>query len=310
MRKSQRKSETKISASTNQGPPHPGRDAKDVASPVLDTYARHADDTSIERQIASCRIYAESFGARVHEEHRDSGGAASMSGRGGLAKLLQNIRSGLIDGFVVEDLDRLSRDAADLHAIVRLCCENGVELHSVAGGKIDLPSATFKGFMSDAARAKIALRASLGRRAAAEGGRGSARPFGYAADPALRGERCIHPERAAAVKVLYEMCADGTRPVELARWMSERHPTPADCSRIDRGASPAVERESWTPAMVTALIRSRYYTGALVHSTSRASSGHAIVAKRDDLRIVGDDLWLRAQSLLGARRAKDRGKAT
>ncbi|WP_206998969.1 recombinase family protein [Trinickia mobilis] len=73
---------------------------------------------------------------RVVEEHISGSTAASQ--RPGFAKLLERIESG--DTLVVTKLDRLGRDAIDVQQTVQTLAEQGVRVHCLALGGVDLTS--------------------------------------------------------------------------------------------------------------------------------------------------------------------------
>ncbi|MGX5850063.1 recombinase family protein [Mesorhizobium sp. PL10] len=82
-------------------------------------YARFStelqNERSTEDQIALCRAYAVRNGldvVAVYEDRARSG--ASMFGRDGLLALMEAAGQNRFDTLVVEALDRLSRDMADL----------------------------------------------------------------------------------------------------------------------------------------------------------------------------------------------------
>lgn len=81
-------------------------------------YARTATTQashSIDDQIAACRTIAEREGYHVTRIFSDAGQSGMDAERAGLADLMRE--AGAFDAVIVTDLDRLSRNAADLAAI-------------------------------------------------------------------------------------------------------------------------------------------------------------------------------------------------
>lgn len=289
---------------------------------VFDIYARFSDDkqheSSIERQHEVCRAYAERIGARVNKEHADRDRTGTtMFGRDGLTEMLKNVTSGRINGILIEQVDRLSRDQADLHLVAKVCRLNGVEIHEALTGRLDDLNLTFKGYMSAAARDRLVYLVTMGLRAAAEEGRTTARPrFGYTADPVRPGIRHIHAERADDVRRLYEMYDSGMKTTDIARWMGERHPTPSLLARIDRKLALPGPSKPWSSEMIIDLLRAPIYRGVLIYGarevvrdphTRRITSYREtpeeewIAVECEDLRIVDDELWLRVQKRIRSR---------
>jgi site-specific DNA recombinase len=87
-------------------------------------YARFSTDLQNERsvddQVALCEDYARREGYAVVAKYEDRArSGASVLGRDGLLKLLDDARAGLFDVLIAEALDRLSRDMEDLAGIYK-----------------------------------------------------------------------------------------------------------------------------------------------------------------------------------------------
>lgn len=79
-------------------------------------YTRTATaDKSMDDQLALCRTIAERNGYQVTRIFSDAGQSGMNAERAGLASLLNEAAA--FDAVIVADLDRLSRDAADLEII-------------------------------------------------------------------------------------------------------------------------------------------------------------------------------------------------
>ena len=80
-------------------------------------YARFStdlqSDRSIDDQLALCRSWSEREGYTIVGTYSDRArSGASVFGRDGLFRLLEDARAGQFNAIVVEALDRLSRDQA------------------------------------------------------------------------------------------------------------------------------------------------------------------------------------------------------
>nr|WP_171235697.1 recombinase family protein [Ruegeria sp. HKCCA6837] len=83
-------------------------------------YARYSttlqSERSIEDQVELCRRYLTSEGYREVRTFEDRAKTSeTLIGRVGFANLLEAASAGEIDALVVECVDRISRDAGDLH---------------------------------------------------------------------------------------------------------------------------------------------------------------------------------------------------
>jgi site-specific DNA recombinase len=105
-------------------------------------YARYSSDlqsdNSIADQHALCRKYAERNGLEVVRTYADQAkSGASMFGRDGLLDLMADAKARVFDAIVIESLDRLSRDQADLADMFKRLSFMGVEILSAHDGKAD-----------------------------------------------------------------------------------------------------------------------------------------------------------------------------
>jgi DNA invertase Pin-like site-specific DNA recombinase len=106
------------------------------------TYSRFSSDmqrdSSIEDQKHLCRSYCERQGWEVGEEFSDRAlSGTTMLGRAGLIALLEAAQAQRYDVIVVEAIDRVSRDQADLFFISKRLEFAGVRIATVHDGFID-----------------------------------------------------------------------------------------------------------------------------------------------------------------------------
>lgn len=103
-------------------------------------YARYSSDLqsdrSIEDQIELAKSYAAREGLIVTAFYEDRAlSGSSLQGRPGLARLLRDAAERLFTHVIVESLDRLSRDQADLATLYKRLTFLGIEIREVHGGK-------------------------------------------------------------------------------------------------------------------------------------------------------------------------------
>src|SRR6266404_4000570 len=104
-------------------------------------YARFSTDLqnerSIEDQIALCRAYAERVGLTVIETYADRAKSGSSTiDRRAWQKLMRDADGRVFDIVVTEDIDRISRNEADYHAVRRRLTFLGIKIHTGHGGEI------------------------------------------------------------------------------------------------------------------------------------------------------------------------------
>lgn len=100
---------------------------------------------SIEGQERICAEYAQRQGWVVVGRYSDAerSGATTM-GRSGFFEMMAAAERGEFDVFLVEDTDRASRDAADMHRIAKDLDELDIVLCTVVGGVVTDMELAFK----------------------------------------------------------------------------------------------------------------------------------------------------------------------
>lgn len=184
-------------------------------------YARFSTDLQNERscddQAALCRQYA----ARerisvvaVYEDRAQSG--ASLIGRDGINKLLADAEARRFDVVIVEALDRLARDIADLATIHKRLTFLGVEIRAVHDGVADTVSVGLRGLVGQLFREDGAKKVRRGLSAVVRDGRSAGgKAFGYRPG-AQRGELVIEPNEAAVIRRIFAEYVAGKSPREIA----------------------------------------------------------------------------------------------
>ena len=157
-------------------------------------YARFStelqNEKSTEDQIALCRAYAARNGLNVvaiYEEKARSG--ASIFGRDGLTTLMEAARQNTFDTVVVEALDRLSRDMADLAGLYKRLSFLGIEIQAVHDGTADAILIGIRGLVGQMQREDGAKKVRRGMAGVIREGRhAGGRAYGYRAVPGRPGE--------------------------------------------------------------------------------------------------------------------------
>ncbi|MDT3440967.1 recombinase family protein [Pseudofrankia sp. BMG5.37] len=191
-------------------------------------------DDALERQDEDGQDYAAEFGGEVVKTYEDKKSAwrkkriVQPDGRVILrvirpdyANMLADLRAGVIDGAVVYDLDRLTRDLRDLEDAIEV-----VELYGrpIVGPGVDLTTdhgranARAQAVSANKASQDTSRRVKRAHRQQAERGVpvGSRRPFGWKAD-----KRTLEPVEAEALRVAVRRIIQGVPPAAIIREWDE-----------------------------------------------------------------------------------------
>ena len=273
-------------------------------------YARFSTEmqnaNSTRDQIASCRAFAETNGWEVLETFEDAGISGANRGRPGYQKMMQAVKSGLVDIVLAEGTSRLNRSQELSANLFAVCDFNGVEIHTVADGRIEEIHIGMKGTM-DALQIKRTSqevhRGQTGR--IKDGLSAGGLSFGYRIpiDPStgLRktGETEIDEAQALIVKRIFHEFADGNSPRAIAHQLNIEHiPAP-------RGGAWKVNTIYGNAARGTGILNNQLYAGIRVWNrlnyrknpetdkrvSRKRDEGEFVVHDVPDLRIIEPALW-------------------
>ncbi|MGV6876536.1 recombinase family protein [Pseudochelatococcus sp. B33] len=205
--------------------------------PKAAIYARYSSDLqtpqSIDDQFRLCRILAEREGWDIVAAYQDEAASgASIRGREGIARLLNEARAGRFEIVCAEALDRISRDQEDMAHIHKLLRFAGVAIHTVAEGRADELHIGFKGTMNALFLKDLADKTRRGQRGRVEKGRsGGGLAHGYDVvlhDEDGAGGRRINEQEAMIVRRIFRAFAAGETPAAIATGLNrELIPGPA-----------------------------------------------------------------------------------
>jgi DNA invertase Pin-like site-specific DNA recombinase len=107
-----------------------------------------APQNALKAQMDACHAYAARQNFRVVETYFDHGSANSpLQLRPGLLSLLSAAKTRAFDILLVQDLDRLSRDAATFFAMLKTLRSSGIRLWTVCDGELDHDGMGGEGFL-------------------------------------------------------------------------------------------------------------------------------------------------------------------
>ena len=282
-------------------------------------YARYSSDLqdarSIDDQVALCRRHAERAGWTVVEVYADREiSGASVHGRGGYDRMLTDAKAGKFAVIIAEDIDRLARKQVDTLQLRDRMEFIGVQIHTVADGRVTKLNAGFRGLMSEMFLDNLALHVRRGQAGrVSEGRAGGGLTYGYDVLPAeiitgakkpRRGGRAINEQEAAVVRRIFEEYVAGRRPREIVAGLNRDRIAPARGGREWRASALVgnVQRGS-------GILNNELYVGRLIWNKVRMikdpDTGRRVSRPNPktewqtvavaDLRIVDEELFEAAQ---------------
>ena len=293
-------------------------------------YARYSSDlqseSSIDDQVRLCREFAEREGWELVEIYSDAAVSGATTLRPGYQSLLENAREGEFDVVVAEALDRLSRDQEDIAGLYKQLCFAGIDLLTLAEGKVNELHIGLKGTMNALYLKDLAQKTRRGLEGRVRQGRsGGGLCYGYDVvketdgngDP-VAGGRAINLEEAEVVRRIFQDYLAGKSPRAIAIALNRERVT-------------GPRHNGWTASTIigsrkrgNGILNNALYTGQLVWNRQRFIKD-PVTGKRQarsnpkatwvtkevsHLRIIEDDLWNETQTRqeqrsLGTRPAKN-----
>ncbi|WP_158235378.1 recombinase family protein [Caulobacter sp. FWC2] len=282
-------------------------------------YARYSTQNqtqeSIERQVINAERFAATRGwivAGTWEDAERSG--TTFVGRTGFFQMMAAAEEGTFQVLLVEDISRLSRKSGDTHALFDELAELGIDVCTVAGGRlvegVDVMVGAFKN-SKDVEEA--AYRSRGGQVRVIESGRSSGNvPYGYRkvfGQDGRNGVREADQKKALVVQRIFEETAAGLSPNQI-------------CSNLNREGVPGPRGKGWRPgALVGAkqigggILRNTIYVGEIRWgkterkrrkgkiANKQAPAEKIVTAFDPSLAIVQRDLFDQVQGLLAGKKS-------
>ncbi|GAA3211152.1 recombinase family protein [Microbacterium terregens] len=253
-----------MSTTPPAGVPHHGRHALGTDDRLMHgvIYARISDDPTgkaagVERQTEECRTLAESRGVTVVEELIDNDlSATSGKRRPSFERVLELIRSDLIDTVVIWHTDRLYRLPRDLEPLIELADTRPLRFLTVTASEIDLNTSSGRmvaRILAAASAAEVEHKVERQRSASdqrASRGTPTARPgYGYRR---VDGRDVIHEPEGAVIR-------------EAARRVLDAESLRAIAADFNARAIPSPAGAPWQGVTLRQLIRRPSLAGLRVH---------------------------------------------
>ena len=283
-------------------------------------YARFSSELqsarSIDDQVDLCRAHCAREGLIVGDVFADRAlSGATTAGRHGLDSLLKAAAEGRTDIVVVEALDRLSRDMADLATIYKLLRFAGVTLIAVHDGAADEIAIGVRGLVGALYLTDLAHKTRRGLAGKVKQGmRAGGLPYGYRPIAGRPGEHEIFEPEAAVVRQIFDMYAGGATPRQIACRLNEERVAPV------RGRAWNASTINGSTKRASGMLANEVYVGRIVWNRvgkiKNPTTGKKVprINKREEwhrteapqLRIVDETTWTAVEARLEERRCGPR----
>ncbi len=196
-------------------------------------YARFStdlqNDRSIEDQLALCNGYAVREGLTVTHRYEDRAkSSATLFGRDGLLALIADAKERVFDVIVVEALDRISRNPADLHPLFQTLDFVGIRVLEVHRGQADALTVGIQGLFGQMFLDQLKEKTRRGLAGVVRDGRSAGgRAYGYATVPGQPGQLTVVEGEAKIIRRIFDEYIGGATTREIvARLNAEGIPAP------------------------------------------------------------------------------------
>ena len=282
---------------------------------VLGRYSsEHQNPLSADDQIAACVEVCEKFGWTVRGTYKDEAKSGrSVAKRSGYLAMMAAAEEGPVDVIVATSLDRIGRNARELHdARDRLLDANAV-IYTLDRGVMDRMQFAIFAELAQFESEKIANRVSFGHRAAAKRGKvmGDV-AYGYRAAMEPDGSRRVEidPLTAPIVLRINQDYAAGMSPVKIAAALTaEGVPTPEGLAVWSPNTILGTKRSG------NGLLRNPLHDGRIVFGKTKvrldpktgkfikrkAAKEEMVETDAPWLRILPEELWRQVQDILASR---------
>lgn len=280
-------------------------------------YSRYStnlqNESSIEGQELLCEKYAKERDWIVVDRYADKAlSGTKIEGRNGLLNLRAGVAEGRYDVVLVEAIDRLSRDAADIYALSKELDLHNVTFVTVSDGVVGLVHLGVAAIQNSLFIKANTEKCKRGQELVVSQGRVSGGvTYGYrkvlredGKGHLINGLREIHPERAAVVRRIHEEFDAGKSTLQI-------------CKTLNKEGIPSPGGKAWRPGVLLGnkrgnfgILRNTIYIGQYHFRKSTRQSVNGvlkmaftpvsgrIVQERPDMRIVPQDVWDRNQHRL------------
>jgi site-specific DNA recombinase len=231
-----------------------------------------SESASISTQRKMLRNYAQENGFVVYDEYIDDGWSGTNFERPDFRRMVQDIESRKVNLVITKDLSRLGRDYIATGQYTEIYFPSkGVRYIAINDGyDSDSPYtdiAPFKNVVNEMYARDISrkIRSAFATKMRDGSYIGNFAPYGYKKDPINKNHLIPDEKTSLIVQEVFQMAAEGGKPVEIARHLNSRGVPPPSVYRRSRhpqlGAEHRSKRSEWTSGAVTKLLANIVYLG-------------------------------------------------
>ncbi len=277
--------------------------------------------TSIQSQVEIIRKYASDNGVRIVKEFIDEAESATTDNRPQFQEMIKNCRDNIqgIKFIFVWKLSRFARNRIDSVVYKKLLSKQGIRVISISEPIEDTPEGRIlEGMIEliDSYYSELLSKESMRglQQTAKQGFHTGGRPaYGYKLKPVPVGNTVkkvwkIEPKEAEAVKLIYQMHANGYRYTEIIEALEEK------------GFRPRIKNH-WGKSSISEILRKHCYSGTHYFNTrKRKELGKRVHLREEKDRsewigisvpqIVDDDTFSAVKEKMKRRKFKARRRST
>ena len=259
-----------------------------------------AESNSIQNQRELLRKFAKDKNIIVKDEYIDDGVSGVTFERDGFKRMIADIGEGKISIVIVKDLSRLGRNNAMVAYYTEIFfLENNVRFIAVNDGidssKGDNEIMGFRSVINEFYARDISKKTRSSFQTLAEKGCfiGAHAPYGYIVDPDDHHHLLPDPETAKIVTEMFALAAEGIKPNQITRILSERKlSTPrvhlANTTGKYKNAINTEFPTEWNLNTVASILRNREYCGHIISQkqTTQSFKSKKVIYRSEDEWVV------------------------
>lgn len=237
-------------------------------------------------------------------EFCDDGWSGKNFDRPAFKTMLERVKCGAVNCIIVKDLSRFGRDYLTVGSYIsRVFPFLGVRFIAINDGldsahtvDVDSLDTVFKTLLYDFYSRDLSCKVRSAKQCKAKRGDFLApfAPYGYRKTKENKNQLQADPESAKVVHWIFQMAADGVRPVQIARALNaEQILTPMMYKRgtgCSRSEWPCVNRDNfWTESTVIKILRDERYLGSTIYgkrTRDQVGKNHVVNVQRSDWIVV------------------------
>lgn len=261
---------------------------------------------SFEKQVEFFNEFTKKNGYELYKLYADEGiSGKQIKNRKQFQQMMQDAKAKKFERVVVKDVSRFARNTVDLLQSIRELKSYGIQVDFLNNGEVMEGGSEFiltiLGAMAQQESANMSKRVKFGKDITAQKGRVPNLVFGYDKIPNERYTLKINKEEAKIVKEIFESYVYKGMGTTKIAW-----------DLNDRGIRTKKTKSKWVQTSIVRMLKNPIYTGRVTNKKTEVTDfitgtrkdlpeEEWIVVERPEMRIISDELFNRAQSLLEQR---------